>query len=433
MAKKTRKVKVKKQKQKQGPDFPVKKIKVKIIGIGNGGGVIVADISRNIKRVQFLAVNTDGLALSKIKRKVKTFQLGQDITGGFGTGMDFSAGQSAAEKQVEKIEKILQDCDLCILIACLGGGTGSGIAPVFARVSKKLGNLTYGIFTLPFGFEGEKKLEIAKHALKELGPFVNVITIIPNESIFKIVDKKLPLKKALATINQVLCFNLQGLINIVYKPGIVNIDFADLKTILKGQGQLSYLSRASAKGQDRAKKAFQKVLANPFYPYNTSKARKILFDIAGPANLSISEVAAISNAIFNSVQKGSKIIFGVSRQPEKDKVEITLLAVGCEMKNLFPKAVKKPRPPLKLQQEIKKKKLTQPKKQAETSQEKKPVKQEKGKIKIKNIEKSKNSNAKKTRVRKNALQLQKAIEEIEKEIRQKEEIWETPAFLRRKS
>jgi len=362
-----------KQKNKK-VDVPIKKIKVKVIGVGNGAGSIVADIVSSVKRAKFLVANTDRLALSKIRRKVEIFQFGQDITGGFGTGMDVSFGQLAAEKEIEKIKTVLKNCDLCILIACLGGGTGSGAAPIFAKTSKELGNLTYGIFTLPFNFEGEKKLEIAKESLKKLRPFVNAVTIVPNERIFNIVDKRVPLKQALSAINKILAFSLEGLIETIYNPGIINIDFADLKTVLKGQGLLSYLSRAEARGEGRAKKVLQKVLSSPLYPYNISKAKRVLFNIAGPSNLSISEVAEISQGISDSVKRESKIIFGVSRRNEKEKIEISLLAVGCAMK----------------------------------------------------------SNVTKEKVRKNALQVKKAVEELEKEIRKKEEVWETPAFLRKK-
>ncbi len=439
----------------------IKRIKVKVIGIGNGAGSIVADIAQDLKKVNFLAANTDRLALSKLKRRVKIFQFGQEVTAGFGTGMKAELGQLAAEKDAEKIEKSLKGCDLCVLVACLGGGTGSGAAPVFAKISKKLGNLTYAIFTLPFDFEGEKKLKIAREALKKTRPFVNAVTIVPNERIFKIVDKKLPLKEALSSINRALAFNLSGLIETIYNAGIINIDFADLRSILKGWGSLSYLSRAEAKGEDRAKKVLERVLTNPLYPYNVAKAKRVLFDITGPANLSISEVAEISQGIFNAVSKRAKVIFGVSRGKDKDKIGISLLAMGCEMGNLFPGVVpqkkKKEKVAREQEEEVKQKpKLIsqKPKKEANTrkkiNRKKKLKKKTNRKTKVANkknnkkkkkeiirppVEKKKIEVVKPTakeKVRKNGLQVQKEIEELEKEIRKKEEIWEIPAFLRRK-
>ena len=411
-----------KRKQKVKDTDEIKKIKIKVIGIGNGAGSIVADIAPKIKRVKFLAANTDKLALLKLKRKVEIFQFGQAITGGFGTGMDPSLGQIAAEKETERIERVLKDCDLCIFVACLGGGTGSGATPIFAKVAKKLGSLTYGIFTLPFNFEGEKKLEIAKEALKNLKPFVNAFSLCPNESIFKIVDKKLPLKKALFAINKILAFALEGLFQTIYKPGIINIDFADLKAILKGQGQLAYLNRTEAQGEQRAEKVLEKILSNPLYPYNISKAKKALFNIAGPQNLSIAELSQISQGIANSLSKEAKIIFGVSREKEKEKVEITLLAVGCEMKDFFlvPERAKKAKKPTELQKTEKVKKTTK-KSQILKKESKKPKIKESSPFQIM-----------KEKVRKNALEVQKANEELEKEIRKREEIWETPAFLRKK-
>lgn len=456
-----------------------RKIKIKVIGIGNGGGAIVADIAQDIRGVKFLAANSDKLALLKLKRRVATFQFGQDVTQGWGAGMDVALGQEAAEKETEKIKKILQGCDLCILIACLGGGTGSGAAPVFARLSKELGNLTYGIFTFPFDFEGRKKLEVAKETLKKLESFVNIITIVPNERIFKIVDKKQPLKKALSDINKILAFNLEGIIDMIHKPGIINIDFADFRTILKGQAQLAYLNRAGARGENRAKKALQQVLSSPLHDYNISQAKKVLFNVAGPNDLSISEVAEISRGIFDSIQKGSKIIFGASRENNKGMVDISLLAVGCAKENFFPafkKKIKKKKPikpenkiesddkaVLEIKARADEEKKQQSKLEISTQEDNskednskqvvlpETVKQEKNAIvqtallpevvkeekkvitsKPKKKKKSRIINVKKEKIRKNALEVQKAIEELEKEMNKKEEIWETPAFLRRK-
>jgi len=433
--KKIKKLKIKKNQIKK-EEMPVKKIKVKVIGIGGGAGAIVSDIKSSIKRAKFLVANTDKSSLSKLKRKVNVFQFGQDITGGFGTGMNMETGYVSAEKEIERIKKVLKDADLCILVACLGGGTGSGAVPIFAKTSKKLGNITYGIFTLPFAFEGEKKLEIAKESLRRLRPFVNAIAIIPNERVFKLVDKKVPLKEALSAINKILAFSLEGLIEAIYSPGIINIDFADLKTILGGRGMLSYLNRAEARGEERAKKVLQKILSNPLYPYNISKARKVLFNISGPADLSISEVSEISNGIFNSVKRKSKIVFGVSRESRKEGIDITLLGVGCEMKDFFPKAVKKrtkkPKPKTK-EKEIKKEESTPLVDVSKKSNQEKPkLEKKKRKSKKPKVKKKQNSNSTKEKPRKNGLQVQKDVQELEAEIRKKEEVWETPAFLRKK-
>jgi len=413
MKKRPKKKKEKAREEKQ-VEAPVKKIKIKVIGIGNGGGAIVADIAPSVKRVKFLAANTDRLALAKLKRKVEIFQFGQNVTAGFGTGMDVAMGQLAAEKEKEKIEKVLKGCDLCILVSCLGGGTGSGASPVFAKISRRLGSLTYGIFTLPFNFEGKKKLEIAKESLKRLKPFVNVITIVPNERIFKIVDKKLPLREALFTINKILAFSLEGLIKTVYNPGIINIDFADLKTILKGRGAIAYLSRAEARGEGRAKKVQQLVLSNPLYPYDVLRAKRVLFNISGPPNLSISEVSEISQGIFNSVRKDAKIIFGVSRESDVEKVEISLLAVGCEMKNLFPPSVKKTAKRA-LVKTRKKKEPVEVKAQVKQKPKVPRNKKEILKSKIRKRQQSPLANTTKEKIRKNALQLQKDIEALEKD------------------
>ena len=203
---------------------PVKRIKIRVVGIGGGGGSIVADISSTLKGARFLAANTDRSSFSKLKRRIETFQFGEELTKGFGTGMNMELGYSSALNSRERITNALQGYDLCVLIACLGGGTGSGASPVFAGISKKLGNLTYGIFTLPFNFEGKKKLDIAKESLKRSIPFFNAITIVPNERIFQIVDRKAPLRQALLMINKSMAFNLEGLLDMIYNAGIINID-----------------------------------------------------------------------------------------------------------------------------------------------------------------------------------------------------------------
>lgn len=466
MATKRKKEEEKKDRKPKGREIePVRKIKIRVVGIGGGAGSIVADIASELKGVKFLAANTDGTSLAKFKRskRISTFQFGEKLTGGFGTGMDMKLGYHAALEAKEEIKKILQGYDLCFLITCLGGGTGSGANPVFAEVSKNLGNLTVGIFTLPFDFEGKKKIEIAKESLKKTIPFLNAITIVPNERIFKIVDRKLPIKKALSLINNTLAFNLEGLLEMIYKAGIINIDFADIKTILSGNGDLAYLNRVEAKGEGRAKKAIQEVLNNPLYPYNISEAKKILFNIAGPSDLSLLEVSQISQAIFESAQQGSKIIFGVSQIKEKGKIEISLLALGCSMNDFFPKegkkkkrrSKKKTKDPEKTEkfeqaeekpienqkekdvkeaesaeEEQKKKLLVEPR--AKKKQAKEQSKKKKG-LKSALDKKQVPQKEEKLKVRKNALQVQKDIQALEDELRKEEEVWEIPAFLRKKT
>lgn len=415
----------------------IKKIKIRVIGIGGGGSSVVSEIAQSVKGASFFAANSDLRALGGLSRKVSKFYFGQTLTGGLGTGMNSGLGEEAAMTEKERIKKLLQGQDLVILIVCLGGGLGSGAAPVFAKISKNLGNLTYGIFTLPFKFEGEKKMEIAKNSLKELQRNLNTFSIIPNERIFKIIDKSAPLKKALSAINKSLSESLQSLIEIIYQPGLINIDFADLRTIFEGRGKLTYLNSIEA-GKEEDEEVIERVINSPLYPYGINGAKGVLINISGQKDLSLTQVSQISKVISDKVYRGAKIIFGISKAKKASKMKVTLLATGCA-KKIFPEKTKKhlkkkptpkpePKKPVKPPAKVKKKK----------------VKVKVRKIKIKSSSPKKQSSLKgststaikakksEVRVRKSAVQVKKEIEEEEAEIISREKFWETPAFQRKK-
>lgn len=324
------------------PFEAVHETKIRIIGIGGGGNSIVSEIASMIKKASFVVANTDTKNLKKLSKGVKAFPFGQSLTHGLGTGMDSELGRTAGQNESERIKKILEGQDFCILVACLGGGTGSGAAPVFAKISRDLGNITYGIFTLPFKFEGEKKMTIAQEAIEKLRPYLNAITVIPNEEIFQIVDKTVPLNTALSFINKNLAKSLEGLIETIYDPGLINIDFADLRTIFQGQGRLTYLNTVEASGPVRGEEAVKKVIANPLYSYTIRGAKGILYNISG-SSLGLDEVAQVSKTISGLVNKEAKIIFGVSQDKKnQDKLKITLLATGCRMNIFVPQAQELP-------------------------------------------------------------------------------------------
>jgi len=335
-------VKIKKKVKKKaikvfGPmvDPTVHKTKIRVIGIGGGGSTIVSEITSRVKKADFYVANTDVQALKESSKVAKRFQFGQNLTRGLGTGMNVELGETAALEEKEKIERILEGQDLCIIIACLGGGTSSGATPVFANISKKLGNITYGIFTLPFEFEGTKKMEAALEALEKIKPNLNVYTIVPNERIFQIVDKNTPLREALSAINKNLADNLEGLIEMVYLPGLINIDFADLRTVLSGRGRLTYLNNTEI--EEIAKEEVEKKLIySPLYPYTVKGAKGVLYNITSGKSIQLSEVSRISHIISESVNKKAKIIFGINQnQKYQNKIRITLLATGCLAKGFF--------------------------------------------------------------------------------------------------
>ena len=426
---KTKKKEVKKIKQKKAVvDDTIKRTKIRVIGVGGGAGSIISEIASRIKKADFVVANTDLRALKTVK-KAKRFQFGQGLTNGLGTGMNPELGETAALQEKDKIKKLFEGQDLCIIIACLGGGTGSGATSVFAKISKSAGCLTYGIFTLPFEFEGEKKMEIAKNGLEKIRPHLNAFSVIPNERIFQIIDKNTPLKEALSAINERLVKNLEGLIEMIYLPGLINIDFADLKTILSGRGRLAYLNTLEI-GEPDKEETTKKIISSPLYPYTIKGARGILYNMEGGKGLQLSKVSQISKLISDLVNKNAKIIFGINQSlKQEDKIRITLLAIGCVLKNDLIKIVKKiekkkrkrakpkpkPLPPLPLPPKPKPKPKPKRKPKPKIAEEKKEVVIPDGKI------------------RRNALQLKKVIEEEEKEILEKEKVWETPAIFRRKA
>lgn len=441
--KKVKKIKIKhlikKELVKETEDLGgVHKAKIRIIGIGGGGSSIINEIVSRIKKVDFLVANTDARALKGISRKVKKLQFGQKLTSGLGTGMNVEIGEQAALEEKEKIKKIFEDQNLCIIISCLGGGTSSGATPVFAKIAKSLGCLTFGIFTLPFQFEGEKKMEIARQALEKISPYFNVFSVIPNERIFQIIDKNTPLQTALSAINKKLINNLEGLLEMVYLPGLINIDFADLRTVLSGYGKLVYLNTVEI-AEIHKEEAARKVISTSLYPYTLRGARGILYNIVGGKSLCLSDVSRISEIIAESVNKNAKIIFGINQDAKyKDKIKITLLAAGCGSKNELIKTKKTEKKPIK--RKIIKKPIPAvvsapaPALKPKVKRRRKPSQP---KVVKPQPETQLQSLAQPNmdfggKVRRNALEVRKVVEQEEKDLMEKENIWDTPAILRKK-
>ena len=381
-------------------DPDVHQIKVKVIGVGGGATSIVADIAYSYDGPNFYVADTDlsTLAQYKRKRRVKIIPFGEEITNGMGTGMNVEMGREAALMNKEKIREELDGADLCIFVSCLGGGTGSGAMPVFARAARETGTLTLGVFTLPFEFERERKMNTAKVSLGQLRDELDAMTVLPNQKIFDVVTEKTPVREALSGINKALGASLEGLIGMIHSPGLINIDFADLETILKGPRPLSYLTRTKELGKDRVKSALMSLTNNPLFPYGFEDADGILFNIEAPHNLTLTEVSDISSTISKmSKNEDAKIIFGVNLVRGKNDLDITLLAVGCEMNDLFIES-------------------------SDTDREL-PWTQS-----IKQTIKGSDDNGNKER--KNALDVQEDLKSVENELLDKEKKWETPAFLR---
>src|SRR3989344_3262178 len=303
------------------------KAKIKVIGIGGGGGSIVSEISRSLHKATFTIADTDVRAFKK-KTGIKYFLFGQELTHGLGTGLNTELAKSAAENEKEKIAKLFENQDIVIFVACLGGGLGSGATQIFSEVAKNFNGITVGIITLPFKFEGKNKYKIAYKSLNNLRKLLNVSITIPNERIFKIIKSDTSITNAFSIVNKSLIESLESLIDLIYNPGIINIDFADLRTILKGDGNTAFLNTVWAQGKDRAEKVSNEILNNILCQNNNFTAENILFNILGSDNLGMFEVDTISRAISQKNPK-AKIIFGISKNPSlKNKIKATLLMTG---------------------------------------------------------------------------------------------------------
>ena len=314
-------------------------------------------------------------------------------------------------------------------MATLGGGTGSGAVSTFAEIAQELHILCIGIFTMPFSFEGEKRSQIAEVALEKVKPFLNAYVVIPNENIFRVIDQKTSLKDALSAVNRRLATTLEGFMEMITMPGLINIDFADVRSILEGRGRLAFINSAEAAGATRAQEVVQAILANPLYGYTIEGADRILFNVIGDRNVKLQEMAYISSSISEYNPK-ARIIFGIScTSRTKDRLRVMLFAVGCEKEK--EKSVK----PLKDEDTKEKKKgngKVKRKKPVLQSEEKTEQKEETQEG-LKEKSREQKSSTQKDRVRRNALEVKKAADEELKELEKKEKQWETPAFLRNRT
>ncbi len=404
----------KKTKKKQSL-FKPRKIKIRVVGLGGGGSSIVSEMAQNLKGVSFLIADTDARVFKKARNKrIRVFQFGQKLVGGMGTGLNPEIARKAAEEEKEKIAKIFKDQDLVILVACLGGGVGSGAGPVFAEEAKNQRVITLGIFTLPFSFEGEKKMKIARGSLEKLRENLSAVLFVSNEKIFQLIDKKSPLKKALSALNKIFIDWLGDLIEVIQKPNLINIDFADLRTILKNRGKLLFFSQGTAQGANRVEELIKKLFQNPLFDAQLKGVKRILFNIGGGKDLGLKEVERISEAI-SRLNPRAKIIFGVSQSPNfKGKIKILMLAVSDSFIPGLERKAKR-----RLASTLTKRKAKPKRKEAKKKSSAKE-------IPIKKIE------ARKKKTRRTALEVKEAQEEQNEKEWVREPEWEIPAFLRRK-
>jgi cell division protein FtsZ len=316
---------------KSSPPNVSQKVRLKIIGIGGAGGNVVTRLyDKRIEGIDLIAINTDLQGLKHTKADVK-IQIGKNACRGLGAGMDPLKGREAAEEDIEEINKAVQGGDLVFIAAGLGGGTGSGASPIVANLARQSGALTIAVVTKPFSFEGEKRLEIAEEFWQKLFNEVDSIVTIPNDRVFNIIDEKTPILEAFYKIDEVLREGVKGISDLITFPGLINLDFANIKTIMTNAGS-SLLGLGKSKGAERAKMAAKKAVSSPLLDISIDGATKVLFNVSGGRDMSLVEINNAARVITESIAKDAQVIFGTSFDKElnKGEIKVTVIAGGFE-------------------------------------------------------------------------------------------------------
>ncbi len=303
---------------------------IKVIGVGGGGSNAVNRmISEGIRNVEFIAVNTDAqaLALSQATQKI---QIGDKLTKGLGAGANPEIGEKAANESREAIEQIIKGSDMVFITAGMGGGTGTGGAPVIAEIAKNMGILTVGVVTKPFSFEGKKRMTQAEIGIQRLKENVDSLVTIPNERLLSIVDKKTSLVQAFYLADDVLRQGVQSISDLITVTGLVNLDFADIKTIMYNKG-LAHMGVGTGNGDNRATDAAKVAISSPLLETSILGATGVLLNITGGSDLSIIEIDQAVQIITQAADAEANIIFGAAIDESlKDEMKITLIATGFE-------------------------------------------------------------------------------------------------------
>ncbi|HEY6130697.1 MAG TPA: cell division protein FtsZ [Halioglobus sp.] len=302
---------------------------IKVIGVGGGGGNAVKHmIENNVEGVDFICANTDAQALSDIASKT-VLQLGGDITKGLGAGANPEIGRAAAMEDRERIADALRGADMVFITAGMGGGTGTGGAPVVAEVARELGILTVAVVTRPFAFEGKKRLNIAIEGLAELAQHVDSLITIPNEKLLEVLGKNTSLLDAFREANDVLLGAVQGIADLIIRPGMINVDFADVRTVMSEMG-MAMMGTGYAKGENRARKAAEKAISSPLLDdINLAGARGILVNITAGFDLSLGEFSEVGETIEEFASEEATVVVGTVIDPNmKEEIKVTVVATG---------------------------------------------------------------------------------------------------------
>lgn len=305
--------------------------RIKVIGVGGGGcNAINTMIAGELTGIEFIAANTDLQVLSKSEAPHK-IQLGAKLTKGLGAGANPDIGRDAALEDIDKIKDALMGSDMVFVTAGLGGGTGTGAAPVIANIAREIGALTVGVVTKPFSFEGGKRLQRAEEGLRELKKYVDTLIVIPNQKLLSVVDKKTPLTESFKIADDVLRQAVQGISDLITIAGLVNVDFADVRTIMSHMGR-AIMGMGISRGENRAIEAAQKAIASPLLEDNSIEgAQGVLINITGGIDLTLHDVDAASSIIKEAADPDANIIFGSVVNPDfEDIIQVTIIATGFD-------------------------------------------------------------------------------------------------------
>lgn len=303
---------------------------IKVVGVGGGGvNAVNRMIDIGLRGVEFIAVNTDAQALLLSDADVK-LDIGKELTRGLGAGADPEVGRRAAEDHADEIEEALAGADMVFVTAGEGGGTGTGAAPIVAKIAKSVGALTIGVVTRPFSFEGKRRAAQADAGVSRLKEEVDTLIVVPNDRLLEISDPGISMIEAFATADQVLLAGVQGITDLITTPGLINLDFADVKSVMQGAGT-ALMGIGSARGADRAIKAAELAVASPLLEASIEGAHGVLLSIQGSSNLALAEINEASLLVQNVVHQEANIIFGtVIDDTLGDEVRVTVIAAGFD-------------------------------------------------------------------------------------------------------
>ncbi len=301
---------------------------IRVIGVGGGGGNAVKSmLDSRLDGVEFACANTDAQAL--LDCQTQTIQLGDEITKGLGAGADPSIGRQAAEEDSERIREFLADSDLVFITAGMGGGTGTGAAPVIARIAKEMGILTVAVVTRPFAFEGKQRAQIAEEGIQQLYPNVDSLIIIPNNKLLTVLGKNMTLLNAFKAANNVLLGAVQGISELITKPGLINVDFADVRTVMSANG-MAMMGTGVGSGDNRARQAAEAAISSPLLEdIHLQGAKGVLVNITAGMDMSIGEFEEVGEAVKDFTCENATVVVGTVIDPEmKDEMRVTLVVTG---------------------------------------------------------------------------------------------------------